>query len=171
MIQATEFDQLSRAARLLSGHVDELQHRHVSNLQVGASNTDVVGLQTCAMATTFIIVGLVGCFEGRLQARYGGDRAYDQLDAELRKVTRDDLADSFQHYRKAVNVLKHGEGASYEALLRDRAALPFPVRGKGEAFFEEGDVSEVGGLIHTGGDFTDRCVRLIEEIRGVLAID
>ena len=78
------------------------------------------------------------------------------------------MADRYLDFRLAVNVLKHGEGRSYEKLLDRQALLPFAIKGRGEAFFEEGDVSEVGGLVDTRGRFIDQCVEIISEIRGVL---
>ncbi|EXS68115.1 hypothetical protein BF95_07465 [Sphingobium sp. Ant17] len=113
---------------MLSGQVAEAYDTYVANLQTGASSVDVNGLRTCSMATTIIVVGVIGTFEGMLQQSFGWANAYPELDKLLRSQNRADLADSLLNYRLAVNVLKHGEGPSYDRLLDKRdgvvAALP-----------------------------------------------
>jgi len=47
----------------------------------------------------------------------------------------------------AVNVLKHGQGSSYEELLKT-PNLPFTIKQPGDFFFDEGDIAEPEGLIH-----------------------
>lgn len=170
MAAVSDFEHLSRATHMISQQVAEVSAMHVENLQTGASTVDVNGLRTGSMAITIIAVGVIGTFEGMLQGHLGWADAYTELDKVLRGAGRADLADQLLDYRLAVNVLKHGEGRSYDKLLDRRASLPFAIKGKGEAFFEEGDVSEVGGLVDTRGPFIDHCVEIITEIRDVLGI-
>lgn len=155
---------------MLSQHVTRVYDANLKNLQMGASTVDVNGLRTCSMASTIIAVGVIGTFEGMLQRHFGWVDAYPELDNVLRGKGRADLADQLLDYRLAVNVLKHGEGRSYDKLLNRRKSLPFAIKGKGEAFFEEGDVSQVGDLADTRGPFIDHCVAIINEIRNVLEI-
>jgi hypothetical protein len=171
MAAASEFEHLYRAPHMLSSLVVEVYDRHVANLQTGASTIDVNGLRTCSMAITVIAVGVIGTFEGMLQHHFMWRDAYSELDKVLRDKGRDDLADRFIDYRLAVNVLKHGVGRSYDKLLARRAALPFAIKGKGEAFFNEGDVSEVGGLVDTREPFIKHCVEIISEIKAVISIE
>lgn len=170
MVAVSAFEHLSRATHMVSRHVADVHDRHVENLQTGASTIDVNGLRTCSMAITIIAVGVIGTFEGMLQRHFGWADAYPELDKALKSVGRADLADRLLDHRLAVNVLKHGEGRSYERLLDRRALLPFAIKGKGEAFLEEGDVSEVGGLVDTRGPFVDQCIEIINEIRDVLGV-
>lgn len=149
---------------MLSSHVGEVCDQFVANLQTGASTIDVDGLRTCSMAITIIAVGLIGAFEGMLQRHFIWGDAYTELDKVLRGKGRVDLANRLFDYRLAVNVLKHGQGPSYDKLLDRREALPFPIKGNGEAFFDEGDVSEVGGLVDTRGPFIQHCVQIINEL-------
>ena len=64
--------------------------------------------------------------------------------------------------------MKHGKGRSYERLLASLAPLEFKIKGKDEAFIEEGDVSEVGVLIDVDEAFMHRCATLIEEVSAVI---
>jgi len=123
------------------------------------------------MAITIIAVGVIGTFEGMLQRHFMWGDAYTELDKVLRDKGRNDLADRLLDYRLAVNVLKHGVGRSYDKLLARRAGLPFVIKGKGEAFFNEGDISEVSGLVDTRGPFIQHCVEIINEIRDVIGIE
>jgi hypothetical protein len=170
MASVSKFEHLDRAASMLSSEIASVAEKCTANLQTGASTSDVNGLRTCSMAITLIAVGLIGTFEGMLQQRFGWKDAYPELDKELAAKGRQDLADKLLDYRLAVNVLKHGEGPSYNKLLARRASLPFAIKGVDEAFFEEGDVSEVGGLVDTRGPFIDQSVAIINEIRTVLDI-
>lgn len=156
---------------MLSGQVAAAHDTYVANLQTGASSIDVNGVRTCSMAITIIAVGVIGTFEGMLQRSFGWVNAYAELDKVLRSKGRADLADRLLDYRWAVNVLKHGEGPSYDRLLDRRTSLPFAIKGKGEAFFHEGDMSEVGGLVDTRGQFIDHCVEIIVEIRSLISQD
>tara|TARA_B110001454_G_scaffold219040_1_gene249474 strand:+ start:5680 stop:6192 length:513 start_codon:yes stop_codon:yes gene_type:complete len=170
MAAVSHFEYLSRAPHMLSRHVAEVYDTYVANLQTSASTVDVNGLRTCSMAITIVAVGVVGTFEGMLQSRFGWNDAYRELDKVLRDKGHVDLADRLLDYRLAVNVLKHGEGRSYDRLLARRASLPFAIKGNGEAFFNEGDISEVGGLVDTRGPFIDHCVGIIDEISGVIGL-
>lgn len=165
MVAVSKFEHLSRAPNLLMASVKQVSDRCAANLETDAQTSDVNALRTCSMAITVVAVGVIGTFEGMLQRRFGWPDAYTELDKILRAQKRTDLADRLLSYRLAINVLKHGEGRSYDRLLTLRAALPFAIKGKGEAFFNEGDISEVGGLVDTRGPFVENCVEVINEVR------
>jgi len=170
MTAVSGFEHLSRAAQMTHHDIAERQSVCTANLETGASTVDVNALRTCTMAVTVVAVGVTGVFESMLQTAFGWGDAYVELDKELRSKGFDALADRFSDYRLAINVLKHGEGRSYEKLLARRASLPFRIKGKGEHYFEEGDVSEVGGLIDGRSGFLEGCVDTINEIRQALNI-
>lgn len=157
-----------RAPQMLSFHAGHVSERCTTNLQTGASTVDVNALGTSSMAITIIAVGVIGTFEGMLQSHFGWRDAYAELDKVLRAKGHDDIAEQFLDYRLAVNVLKHGTGKSYDKLLARRPGLSFAIKGEGEAFFDEGDVSEVGGLVDTRGSFVQHCLEIINQIRRVI---
>jgi hypothetical protein len=70
-----------------------------------------------------------------------------------------------------VNVLKHGRGRSYEKLVAKSVKLPFAVKPPDEAFFEEGDVSEVTSLVEVNPGFVRKCSAVIEEVIAALEED
>jgi hypothetical protein len=67
-----------------------------------------------------------------------------------------------------VNVLKHGRGRSYDALVAEAVTLPFRVKLPEEAFFNEGDVSEVSALIEVDDRFVLLCADVINQVSIVL---
>jgi len=170
MAAVSNFEHLSRGPKMLSTFVIGVHDNYVANLQTGASNIDVNGLRTCSMAITIIAVGVIGTFEGMLQRHFALRDAYTELDKLLVTKGRKDLSDRLLVYRLAVNVLKHGVGRSYDKLLARRDALPFAIAERGDMFFNEGDVSEVGGLIDTRGLFIDNCITLVDEICAELGL-
>jgi hypothetical protein len=78
------------------------------------------------------------------------------------------LARTFDDYRLAVNVLKHGRGRSYDQLLARSGEVEFEVKPPKESVVSEGDVSEVGVLIDVDDGFVRRCAAVIEEVSAVI---
>jgi hypothetical protein len=74
------------------------------------------------------------------------------------------LRDRFADFQIAINVLKHGRGRSYDALIARSAQLPFRIKKPGEAFFFEGDVSEVATLIEVDDEFVFGCAEVIRDV-------
>ena len=74
------------------------------------------------------------------------------------------LKDRFSDLQLAINVLKHGRGRSYDALVAKAGALRFRVKLPGEVFFCDGDVSEVSTLIEVDDSFVLSCAEVIREV-------
>jgi hypothetical protein len=70
------------------------------------------------------IFDLVSTFEARLQHHFKRGPFFKKLRALLVESDNTTLADSVHHYAQAVNVLKHGTGASYRE-LKSADDLPF----------------------------------------------
>lgn len=85
---------------------------------------------------------------------------------EAKKILKEkglaELAERFEIFICAVNVLKHGEGKSYDTLLPKYDTLPFNVKQRDQAFFFEGDVSKVDTLIEVDDEFILNCAKTIE---------
>lgn len=78
------------------------------------------------------------------------------------------MRERFNDFKDAINVLKHGEGRSYDRLLKRRDVLPFKIRGRNEAFFQEGDVSEVATLIRVDDNFVMSVATVVREVFAAL---
>ncbi len=65
-------------------------------------------------------------------------------------------------------MLKHGRGRSYDALVSKASALPFKIKLPTEAFFFEGDVSEISTLIEVDNEFVINCAQVISDVSEVI---
>ena len=70
------------------------------------------------------IIDLMATFEARMQGHFKRGPFFKKLRALLVAAGDQALGDRIHHYALAVNVLKHGTGASYRDLKSARA-LPF----------------------------------------------
>ena len=70
------------------------------------------------------IFDLISTFEARLQYNFKRGPFFKKLRALLVENGNTTLADSVHHYAQAVNILKHGTGASYRE-LKSANDLPF----------------------------------------------
>jgi hypothetical protein len=98
--------------------------------------------------------------QDQLQCADGFREAAKLLDVKGKAV----LKEQFSDLQLAVNVLKHGKGRSYEALVLKAASLPFRVKLPDEAFFNEGDVAEISTLVEVDDAFVLLCAEVIYEV-------
>jgi hypothetical protein len=109
-------------------------------------------------------VGMFSMFDailqGRLQCTDGFRGAAALLEAEGEVV----LNERFSDLQLAVNVLKHGKGRSYEALVQKAGSLPFRIKLPDEVFFNEGDVAEVSTLVEVDDAFVLLCAEVIHAV-------
>jgi hypothetical protein len=67
-----------------------------------------------------------------------------------------------------MNVLKHGRGRSYDALLNQIDTLPFRIKKPDEGLFFEGDVGEISTLIEVDDRFVLGCVEVVRDVSMVI---
>ena len=142
----------------------DANERIINALQMSAATTLVKTLQMVQLQKAIFVVGMFSLFEATLQdglsCSDGFREATNILDREGEAV----LKDRFSDLQLAINVLKHGRGRSYDALVAKAGALRFRVKLPGEAFFCEGDVSEVSTLIEVDDSFVLSCAEVIREV-------
>jgi hypothetical protein len=107
-------------------------------------------------------------FEATLQDSLGGKYGFDEAEKILDNEGETALKERFCDLQLAINVLKHGRGQSYDKLVAKVSQLPFRIKLPGEAFFCEGDVSEVLTLIEVDNAFVQNCVQVIHEVSAVV---
>lgn len=133
-------------------------------------SSDVVNAcRRTTMNLAMVAVGGFSMLEGVLEQTRGWQRPYQELEQNLREIGHDALAQTFNNYRLAINVLKHGYGESYERLLT-RVDLPFRVKLPNERYFDEGDIGEIPGLILVDFAFVQSCAELIQDAFTALRI-
>jgi hypothetical protein len=142
----------------------EANERTMNALQTGSATALVKALQMVQLQKAILAIGMFSLFEAMLQDGLsccdGFREAANILDSEGESI----LKDRFSDLQLAINVLKHGRGRSYDALVAKAGDLSFRVKQPGEAFFSEGDVSEVSTLIEIDDTFVLSCAEVIHEV-------
>ncbi|MCG7520502.1 hypothetical protein [Ruegeria sp. Ofav3-42] len=149
-------------ARRVENTVTEL-HNLID--EQGGRTVFVNGLRLATAQIEIAAVGIFSLFEARLQSHFPQGSFFKKLKTHLNDLGETDLSNDIWHYYLAINVLKHGQGGSYEELCKS-SNLPFSIKLPGEAFFNEGDVAEPEGLIDvTAKGFFEGLLHTLEEVR------
>ena len=144
--------------------VREANERTIEALQTSGATSLVKALQTMQLQKAILAVGMFSMFEASMQDGLNCKDGFGEVAGILAREESLALLERFGDLCLAINVLKHGRGRSYEALVTKAANLPFRVRMPGEAFFFEGDVSEVSTLIEVDDGFVLSCAEVIREV-------
>jgi hypothetical protein len=136
----------------------------IEELQISGSTVAVKNLQMIQLQKVIIAVGMFSLFESILQDGLTCGNGFEEAKNILTETGNTNLKIHFQNYISAINVLKHGKGKSYNALVAKSDYLPFRIKLEGEYFFDEGDLSEVSTLIEVDDKFVLDCAQLIETV-------
>lgn len=107
-------------------------------------------------------------FEANLQDSLGCKNGFDEARKILDEQGELEMKERFDDLYLAINVLKHGQGRSYNALVAKAKTLPFRMNLPGESFFFEGDVTEVSLLIEVDDSFVQYCGNVISNVSEVI---
>lgn len=144
--------------------LNEVESKVIEELQTSGSTTLVKTLQMIQLQKAIIAVGMFSLFESILQDALACKHGFGEAKTILTQLGKNDLNNRLEEFINAINVLKHGKGWSYDALITKSSSLPFRVKLPEEAFFNEGDVSEVSTLIEVNDEFVLNCAKLIEDV-------
>ena len=87
------------------------------------SDAQVEELRAATVALELAAVDIFSLFEARMQHHFRRGPFSRKLKSLLLKAEQTDLADRVYQYYLAINVLKHGKGASYRELLNAPSTL------------------------------------------------
>lgn len=158
----TDLPLLTAVANFSLAHAEEVETDVIKQLETSGATRLVNALRMLRMQKAVLAVGMFSIFEGMLQDKLGWKEPFKDLGAYLKAHGQPELASTISDYYLAINVLKHGQGTSYDKLVARRAALEFTV-GSPDEPYDEGDVSEVPVLIDADEKFVRRCAELIEQ--------
>lgn len=144
--------------------LEDLESKVIEQLQTSTSTGLVKTLQMVQLQKAIIAIGMFSLFESILQDGLTCKNGFDEAKIILDQSGNVDLKNRFDDFICAINVLKHGKGRSYDALVAKSTSLPFRIKLTEEDFFNEGDVSEVSTLIEVNDKFVLDCAKLIEEV-------
>jgi hypothetical protein len=142
----------------------EVESKVIEELKTRGSTIAVKNLQTIQLQKVIISTGMFSLFESILQEGLGCQNGFVEAKKILTQSGNNDLNNRFEDFICAINVLKHGRGRSYDALIAKYNYLPFRIKLPEDGFFNEGNVSEVSTLIEVDDDFVLACAKLIEDV-------
>ena len=163
------FDDLAdRCATFTLESLRNVNERTVEALETSGATRLVKTLQMIQLQKVILAVGMFSIFEASLQDRLRCSDGFREAGAILDQQGENELKEQFSDLTAAINVLKHGKGRSYDVLVARAATLPFRVKLPNEAFFFEGDVSEISTLVEVDDEFVQRCGNVIGSVSEVL---
>jgi hypothetical protein len=157
-------DLIDRCTAFTLEALEEVNKRTINALQTSAATTLVKVLQMVQLQKAILAVGMFSLFEATLQDGLSCSDGFREANNVLEREGEVALKDRFGDLLLAINVLKHGRGRSYDALVAKAGNLRFRVKLPGEGFFCEGDVSEVSTLIEVDDTFVLSCAEVIREV-------
>ena len=157
----TQLQLLTACVNFSLFHAAEHEAEVHKELQTSGATRLVDALRMLRLQKAILAVGMFSLFEAVLQDQLGWKRPFKDLVTYLEDHDQSELAATFSDYYLAINVLKHGQGTSYDKLVLRRSSLEFTV-GSPHEFYREGDVAEVQVLIDVDERFVRRCAEIIE---------
>ena len=142
--------------------------RTIEALQTSGATSLVKTLQMIQLQKAILAVGMFSIFEASLQEGLCCSNGFGEAKKILDDEGKLDMKEDFDDLFLAVNVLKHGRGRSYDALIAKAEVLPFRIKLPDDSFFFEGDVSEVSTLIEVDDAFVQRCGDVIRDVSEVI---
>jgi hypothetical protein len=164
-----EFTELIyRCTTFSLGSLNKVNEKILQELENSAATSLVKNLQMINLHKAVLAVGMFSIFEAHLQDSLDCTNGFAEAKKILVQVGENNINECFNDLILAVNVLKHGKGRSYDALVGKANQLPFRVKLPGELFFYEGDVSEISTLVEVNDAFVELCSKTIEDVSNVV---
>jgi hypothetical protein len=138
--------------------------RAIEQLQKSGASSLVKTLQIVNLQKVIIAVGMFSIFEAHLQNGLSCSNGFSEAKKILEDAGELELKECFDDFCLAINVLKHGYGRSYDALVAKKQSLSFKIKPLNESFFYEGDLAEVSILIEVNDEFVQRCGKVISDV-------
>jgi hypothetical protein len=159
---------VDRCAAFTLNTLREANNRTIKELQTSGATSLVKTLQMVQLQKVIFAVGMFSIFEANLQKGLTCENAFSEAKKILKAEGELELKECFDDLCLAVNVLKHGRGKSYDALVAKAKSLPFRVKLPDESSFFEGDVSEVSTLVQVNDAFVQYCGKVISDVSRVI---
>jgi len=159
---------IDRCTTFTLSTLGKANEKTIESLETSAATSLVKTLQMIQLQKTILAVGMFSIFEASLQENLGSSYGFRETKRILDSEGKLTLKEQFDNFYLAINVLKHGHGDSYDALIAKTRVLPFKIKLPGEFFFFEGDVSEVTTLIEVDDAFVQHCADVIRDVSKVV---
>lgn len=150
-----------------AGMLPQIQKREQAcfqALELSGSTVYVNALRSVRLQRLISVVGMFSVLDAVLKDWRGWDDPAKQAVDELRSNGEADLAQRFQDYWDANNVLKHGRGRSYDKLVVRQGTLDFRLHTEDKPLFEEGDIADGHCLIDVTDHFVMAAAEVVREV-------
>lgn len=140
MTASESLPDLVRAAQITA----KSSYDQISEILATAVDQELTDAQNKELAEHTVAIELVAIdifavFEARMQRHFKRGPLSRKVKAALLEARQPDLADRLYQYYLAINVLKHGSGASHRELLGNKSMM-FVVKQVSEQTAKEGEV-------------------------------
>ena len=159
---------VDRCATFTLETLREANERTIEALQTSGATSLIKTLQIIQLQKVILAVGMFSIFEASLQECLDCSNGFGEAKKILDDEGELDMQERFDDLFLAINVLKHGRGRSYDALVVKAETLPFRIKLPDESFFFEGDVSEVSTLVEVDDAFVQHCGDVISDVSRVI---
>lgn len=148
--------------------LEAAQKSTIKRLQTSGATPLVKTLQMIQLQKAISAIGMFSLFEAALQEQLECADGFREAGILLEAKGEVALKEQFSYLQQAINVLKHGKGRSYDALVQKAELLPFRLKLPDEAFFDEGDVAEVSTLVEVDDAFVLLCAEVIHDVSAAI---
>jgi hypothetical protein len=129
---------VNRSTNFALTTLKEAENEAIGALQTSGATRHVKNLQMIQLHRAIIAVGMFSIFESIVQDRLECQNGFATVRECLGRENENDLNNRFAAFVHAINVLKHGRGRSYDALITMGNDLPFRIKRPGRSFFVKG---------------------------------
>jgi hypothetical protein len=109
-MHAFDTDLLPLCAEFTLSHSCNVQAQVHEGLQSSALTSLVTALRMLRLQRAILVVGMFSLFEALLESEMGWAEPFKRLKGCLKQTGKSQLAETFDDYQLAINVLKHGTG-------------------------------------------------------------
>ena len=126
---------IDRCAVFTVETLSKTNEKTIEALQTSGATSLVKTLQMIQLQKAIFAVGMFSVFEANLQESLSCTNGFDKAKKILEDEGELDIKVRFDNHILAINVLKHGCGRSYDALVANAKSLPFRIKLPNESFF------------------------------------
>lgn len=156
-----QIELLLASGRATASDVRETLGRVYEQLEISGATSLLTSIDVCNTQLSVVMIGIFSLFESRLQSLNGWEKPLEEVQSILNERLPE-RAMQFEGLRLAINVLKHGEGASHTRLLALAVRLPFQIQTTYGEMHDEGDLCPPSDLILMTPELVEHCCDLIE---------
>ena len=162
-------DLINRCTAFTLGALEEVNARTINALQTSGATALIKTLQMIRLQKTIMAVGMFSLFEATLQESLNCKNGFAEAKNILDQNGDAAILERFNDLELAINVLKHGLGRSYHALIaKSGGTLQTYVKQLNYQVSDEGEVSEIATLIEVDDKFIGHCAEVIEQVSVII---